>query len=118
MILEKIENMLIKCWSLKTSSKWTRENPYKGQCGVTSIIIQELLGGEILKTKVNNQWHYYNRIGGERIDFTLKQFNFKIDYEDILTTKDDAFSDTNELQYTELKQRLIEEFKLNAIPSN
>jgi [ribosomal protein S5]-alanine N-acetyltransferase len=31
-------------WSLKSSSKWSRENPAKGQCGVTSLVVNDILG--------------------------------------------------------------------------
>lgn len=101
--ISSIETALLKCWSIKTSSKWTAKNPYKGQCGVTSLIIQDILGGEILKTKVADQWHYYNRTNGQRLDLTSKQFGFGITYQDIESNRKEAFSDTNELQYTELK---------------
>jgi len=101
-----IENHLLTCWSIKTSSKWTIENPYRGQCGVTAVVIYELFGGEILKTRVDEQWHYYNRIEVERIDFTKKQFAREIDYADIHSNRDEAFSDTNESQYQHLKRSM------------
>ena len=101
--LTEIENYLIKCWSIKTSSKWTADNPYRGQCGVTALVINDLFGGQILKTKIDNQWHYYNRIHGQRFDFTRKQFDVEPDYKDIASSRDEAYSDTNEFQYKELK---------------
>ncbi len=104
-----IENYLIKCWSIKTSSKWTAENPYRGQCGVTAMVINELFGGTILKTRVGEQWHYYNSISGQRFDFTRKQFDYDLVYQDIASSSDEAFTDTNEFQYRELKQLLQKE---------
>ena len=98
-----LENYLIKCWGIKTSSKWTFDNPYKGQCGVTSIVINDLFGGKILKTNIDNQWHYYNRINGQRLDYTSKQFDYDLNYQDIASSWDEAYSDTNEFQYKELK---------------
>ncbi|HEY4786611.1 MAG TPA: hypothetical protein VIH57_11200 [Bacteroidales bacterium] len=98
-----IEDCLIKCWSSKTSSKWTIDNPYKGQCGVTAIVINDLFGGQILKTLIDNQWHYYNWINGQRHDYTSKQFDYELDYQDTPSSWDEAYSDTNELQYKELK---------------
>ncbi|PZN12624.1 MAG: hypothetical protein DIU69_02970 [Bacillota bacterium] len=41
-----------QCWSKDTSSKYTPENPARGQCGVTALVANDLLGGEILKTPV------------------------------------------------------------------
>lgn len=34
--IESVKNALYKSWSLESSSKWTRENPALGQCGVTA----------------------------------------------------------------------------------
>lgn len=100
-----IEQKLLKCWSLKTSSKYSKQNPYKGQCGVTALIINDWFGGKILKTKADDQWHFYNLVNGKRIDFTKNQFDFQLDYKDIETTREDALKDTDEFQYQELKCR-------------
>lgn len=108
--LLQIEKYLLKCWSLKTSSKWSAENPYRGQCGVTALVINDLFGGEILKTEVEGQWHFYNQINGKRYDFTSKQFNFKINYRDIESDRDEALADTNEFQYSTLKESIKQEF--------
>lgn len=105
-----IEQCLLKYWSIKTSSKWTAENPYKGQCGVTALVINDLFGGNILKTEVEEQWHFYNLIDGKRHDFTSKQFNFEINYQDIESDRDEALADTNEFQYSTLKESIKQEF--------
>jgi len=34
-----------------------------------SSLIHDIFGCEILKTRKDNGWHFYNRIDGERIDF-------------------------------------------------
>ncbi len=39
-----------------------------------SIGVNDILGGDILKTKLDEGWHYYNRINGGIIDFTKSQF--------------------------------------------
>jgi len=105
-----IEQCLLKCWNIKTSSRWTPENPYKGQCGVTSLVINDLFGGNILRTEVEGQWHFYNRIEGERYDFTRKQFNFEIYYQDIESNREEAFADTDECQYSTLKKLMYQKY--------
>lgn len=102
--IEIINKALLKSWSLESSSKWCEDNPAKGQCGVTALVINDLLGGEIRKTKLHDGWHYYNIINGVRYDFTALQFKEKIEYMDVSSTREDAFSDTNEKQYHYLKQ--------------
>ncbi|MBC6974766.1 hypothetical protein H9I32_20955 [Bacillus sp. Xin] len=98
--------ILIKSWSIETSSKWTIENPAKGQCGVTSLVVHDLLGGEIKKTPVGEAWHFYNMINGKRYDFTATQFFEEIVYMDITSNREEAFADTNQRQYYALKQKV------------
>ena len=110
---KRIYEALIKSWSIETSSKWTIENPAKGQCGVTALVVQDIYRGEIKKTKVREAWHFYNFIAGQRFDFTEVQFNEKLDYMDVESNREEAFADTNEKQYSILKEKLMKEFKLS-----
>ena len=48
---ERVAAALQKSWSLETSGKWKADNPACGQCGVTALLVEELFGGEILKTE-------------------------------------------------------------------
>lgn len=99
----ELYKVLCQVWSLESSSKWTPDNPAKGQCGVTALVINDWFGGEILKTKVAGNWHFYNRINGQRYDLTESQFEEPIHYMDIQSTREEAFLDTNEKQYQYLK---------------
>lgn len=103
--IDQLQMALLEAWSIHSSSKWTAQNPAKGQCGVTALIVNDLLGGEILKTKLPEGWHFYNKINGTRFDFTESQFQESIDYLDIPSSRDEAFLDTNTEQYHVLKQR-------------
>lgn len=38
-----------------------------------SVLINDVFGGEILKTHTRRGWHFYNRIGGERIDLSVQE---------------------------------------------
>ncbi|PEA95187.1 hypothetical protein CON66_16030 [Bacillus cereus] len=110
---KRIYGALIKSWLIETSSKWTIENPAKGQCGVTALVVQDICGGEIKKTKIGEVWHFYNCIGGERFDFTEAQFNEKPNYLDVESNREEAFADTNEKQYSILKGKITKELKLS-----
>ncbi|HDV8359540.1 hypothetical protein FC695_06610 [Bacillus cereus] len=110
---KRIYGALIKSWSIETSSKWKIENPAKGQCGVTALVVQDICGGEIKKTKIGEVWHFYNCIGGERFDFTEDQFNEKPNYLDVESNREEAFADTNEKQYSILKGKITKELKLS-----
>lgn len=104
--IAQVQEILINAWSIETSSKWTRENPAKGQCGVTALVVHDLLGGEIKKTPVDEAWHFYNIINDKRYDFTASQFSEKIIYMDAPSNREEAFADTNQRQYYALKQKV------------
>jgi hypothetical protein len=105
--IEKLKKALLNSWSIESSSKWSSDNPAKGQCGVTALVINDLLGGEIRKTKLSDGWHFYNIINNKRYDFTATQFKDEIDYIDVASNREDAFYDTNGNQYAYLKQRVL-----------
>lgn len=104
--IEKMSEVLFQSWSKETSSKWTLANPAKGQCGVTALLINNFFGGEIMKTKAPEGWHFYNRINGKRYDFTASQFFEEIAYMDLPSNRKEAFAETNEMQYDALKQKV------------
>lgn len=105
----KILEVLKRCWSKESSTIWTEENPARGQCGVTALVIHSHYGGTIMKTKVNDQWHFYNCIDNNRFDFTSGQFSQMPEYEDIISDTDEAFDDTNEAQYSYLLNKYKQE---------
>ncbi|MGN8231021.1 YunG family protein [Paenibacillus polymyxa] len=104
----ELEKALFQAWSLESSSKWTANNPAAGQCGVTALVVQDRLGGDILRTWLDSGWHYYNRIGEDIIDFTRSQFSILPQYQDVYSNREEAFSDTNPEQYAALNRRLKE----------
>ncbi|SDD40873.1 hypothetical protein SAMN05421663_11084 [Terribacillus halophilus] len=106
MDIAHIESILLHAWSIKTSSKWTQTNPAKGQCSVTALVIHDLFGGEIVKTAAPDGWHFYNMIKGNRFDFTASQFEETLIYEDLPSSREDAFSDTSLTQYEELRTQV------------
>lgn len=87
---DEVQRALCKAWSLSTASQWTPANPAAGQCNVTSLLIHDLFGGELLKTPLPAGDHFYNRIGGRRYDFTASQFDEPIVYVDLPTDRADA----------------------------
>jgi len=98
-----LRNALENSWSLESSTLWTQDNPAAGQCGVTALVVQDHLGGEILETKYGSIWHFYNRIDGKPIDFTKSQFVSPIEYAHHPSNRDEAFGDTNSEQYDYLR---------------
>jgi hypothetical protein len=83
--LELLRPILRAAWGADTCDPadlddWRPENPARGQCGVTSAVVQDLLGGELVLGEVFANgvrigWHYWNRLpSGDEVDFTADQF--------------------------------------------
>jgi len=77
-----------------------------GQCIGSALVVQDVFGGELLKTRVGDDWHFYNRIDGERFDLTAEQFEGAVSYDDLPASREDAFSDTSPEQYKALRAAL------------
>ena len=105
--LDRLADRIARCWSASTASTYTIANPAFSQCSVTALVVQDHLGGMILKTSVRGQWHFYNLVDGERVDLTSSQFHKPLHYEDVLTTRKDALTDTTQKQY-ETMARAVE----------
>jgi hypothetical protein len=93
-------------WSAETATTWSSANPARGQCSVTALVVQDLLGGSILKTKIGHDWHFYNSLDSQRIDLTESQFATPISYEDLPASRTEALSDTSVKQFEALRMAL------------
>jgi hypothetical protein len=81
-----IERAIRDSWGIDTCDDhdvdhWTSENPALGQCGVSAMTLQDLIGGDLLESEVffadgsKQGYHYWNRLaGGIDIDLTREQF--------------------------------------------
>lgn len=116
-----IRTALRRAWSLETASQWSAENPANGQCNVTAAVIQDLFGGEILRTHMQGIWHYYNQIDGVRADFSDTQFTdpgARFDppahYDDIASSKAEAMATIPQREYDALKRALLRELRVTT----
>ena len=100
---DDVQRTLRKAWSLATASQWTASYPAAGQCNVTSLLIHELFGGDLLKTSLPAGDHFYNRIGGKRYDFTASQFDQPITYTDLPADRAEAERGATSDQLAELR---------------
>jgi hypothetical protein len=62
------------------SEEWTPENPSRDQCGMTALVVQDILGGDLIIAEVHVEGaqighHYWNRLpDGSELDLTADQF--------------------------------------------
>lgn len=79
----QLQEALQSSWSAETSytpSEFSQQNPSRGQCVISSLIIQDYLGGELVKVAVRgdgvDEKHYYNIFNdGTEFDATSGQYD-------------------------------------------
>jgi hypothetical protein len=65
-------------WTRDTSydpQRWSHDNPAWGQCAITALVVQDHLGGELLRAGNGEMTHFWNSIGAHEIDLTSEQFS-------------------------------------------
>ena len=96
---------LFPAWSPVTGGKWRPDNP-AANAASAALVIQDLFGGEILKTRVDEAWHFYNRIDGVRHNPTETQLAAPIFYQDEEGNQSEAAADTLPECYTAPRRNL------------
>ncbi|MET9595195.1 hypothetical protein ABZY45_30380 [Streptomyces sp. NPDC006516] len=85
LLLTDVEAAVRSSWDADTTtpeyrSRWNPGNPARDQCGVTALVVNDLLGGELIRGEVRVDgervdFHWWNRLGeGVEIDLTREQF--------------------------------------------
>ena len=89
--LGDLEQAIRSGWARDTSDdpdEWSEDNPARGQCGVTALLVRDLLGGEILIANVLRdgervERHAWNQLpSGVSVDLTRSQFANGEEYEE------------------------------------
>lgn len=110
---KRVRETLQQSWSLDTAKQWLPEMPAAGQCNVTAVVVYDLFGGEILRTKVPGYDvdHYYNSIDGKSVDLTDSQFVEPVGYDDEVATREDAMGCVLDAEYLVLREALERHLK-------
>jgi len=109
-----VEAALNRAWRFEKSPELTPDKTAINKSSVISQLIFDIFGGEILKTHKRRGWHFYNRINGERIDFTkpeLKTISTEELFEDIPASVNEIHYLFEEEQYQPFYMRFIREFE-------
>ena len=102
---KQIRRALERSWCADTCIAFAADNPAANHCAQTAIVLQRKFGGDILMTGVRgDQIHVYNRIDGQRLDFTADQFTlipgdtWRVEYDDTVISVAEAMTLTNPRQ--------------------
>lgn len=109
-VQEALKNSL----AIDNSPALTPKKSDASQNTVISLLIHEIFGGEILKTHMKKGWHFYNRIDGERIDFTqteISKSNEEKLFEDIPSTPDETHKYFEQEDYSTFFMRFVMAFE-------
>jgi len=88
--------------------------PASEQDSLISLLIHDVFGGEILKTKSKRGWHFYNRVDGLRLDFTKPEFGKVINgkrCKDIPVSTEETSSYFEQEQYFPFLMRFVRTFE-------
>jgi hypothetical protein len=109
-----VQEALKQTWRSVDSLGFTRGNQAYSKSGIISQLIYDIFGGEILKTHEKRGWHFYNRIDGERIDFTISEmskFSIYNNAEDILSSPEEVHNYFEQENYFTFYMRFINAFE-------
>ncbi len=82
--LRQVSNAIKAEWDDQTSANgqlWSVENPARGQCVPTALVLNDIFGGEIVRVIVTDEQdpafretHYYNKLSNGYYDLTGNQY--------------------------------------------
>jgi len=90
-----VRDALRRSRELESNSDPNLLHPANEENSLISVMIHDIFGGEILKTRKRKGWYFYNRIDGLRIDFarheSYKSFR-NSNFDDIPASPDETKS--------------------------
>lgn len=109
-----VQEALKQTWRSVDSTGFIQGNQPDSKSGIISQLIYDIFGGEILKTHEKRGWHFYNRINGERIDFTISEmskFSIYNNAEDIISSPEEVHNYFEQENYFTFYMRFISAFE-------
>jgi hypothetical protein len=89
-------------------------DPSTGQDSLVSLLIHDIFGAEILKTHTKRDWHFYNRMDGEVVDFTMtdtKKSGDSSGFENIPTSPDETLDYVDQNDYSTFLMSFVRAFE-------
>jgi len=109
-----VHKALKRCLVPDSGNRIMHHKLVTGQDTLISLLIHDIFGGEILKTHTDKVWHFYNRINGERFDFTGSETHKSVEtkgFEDIPSTPDETYDYVDQADYSTFFMRFVRIFE-------
>jgi len=108
--LEQLTEAIQDSWSSKTSSggsKLPLDNLARGQCDVSSMVVQDYFGGDLVRVHADgdgiDENHYFNRLdNGTVIDTTRMQYKVRV-------TLADNLVDLSRTKFRTIRERCLDD---------
>lgn len=100
--------------TLNPDKKMQTGDPSTGQDTLISLLMHDIFGAEILKTHTKKDWHFYNRIDGEVVDFTVTEAKKSVDnprFENIPSTPAETSDYVDQNDYTTFLMSFVRAFE-------
>ena len=118
--MEQFIAAIEKSWGKDTAYRkdapfWSLENPARGQCAITALIVNDYYGGQIYSgVSDTGIYHYWNVIDGNKVDLTEKQFETKLVFNNTKEWERGALLATGDVleRYITLKERFEKNMKV------
>ena len=109
-----VQKALKHTWASGTKKRWSPDNTTNGESSLTSQLIYDIFGGEILKTHQANGWHFYNRIDGECLDFATSEMEKSAEdkyMENLPSAPNETYNYFEQEEYSTFFNRFIRAFE-------
>jgi hypothetical protein len=121
--LQEISKALQASWGVDTAyapEEWSNDNKARGQCVISSLIVQDYLGGDLIRYEIDqdqlHETHYMNQLSdGTVIDTTASQYtsavNMKrklIDSDEFASIREKRLADKSTATRYEILKRRVE----------
>lgn len=128
--IHAIINALRSSWAADTAfdpSEWSEENSARGQCVVSSLVVQDYLGGELVRYTIDegslHETHYANMLdGGVVFDTTASQYTQPvtmrikpIDLKDFASARDKRLADASTRKRYEILKARVDKLLTRSI---
>ena len=110
----EVHEALRRSQKLPTRLESIKNKPINGQDTIISLLVHDIFGGEILKTHLKKGWHFYNRIDGERVDFSNSEITKPVaekSLDDLPAEPEETTNYFDKEDYSDFLMRFINEFE-------
>jgi hypothetical protein len=118
--LARLVEALQQSWSADTSAydDWTDDAPTRGQCAVTTLVVQDHVGGEVVRAIVAGGSHYWNRLPDDTdFDLTRGQFSVFEPQQQAVSSRQYILSSPSTRRRYELLRRAVEKHLAAGSPT-